>query len=178
ISYEFNKYILLTHIDLHQTLLHLAYGGYGDKYMPKVLTSNLNDYVEYNQFMNNFLANSLFSKINNQNSHIVKTDAQIYGNLFLIPMNEQRTCESLNIPTEFCPLMNTRKLLILLFLREWDKCRPKLEKVLGELADKAEDDNEKINIAMLLEINFVILPLYLIIADVIGPIEQAENIIK
>ncbi|KAF0519709.1 hypothetical protein F8M41_016464 [Gigaspora margarita] len=237
---EFNKYILSTHMDLHQTLLHLAYGGYGDKYMPKVLTSNLNDYFEYNQYMNNFLANSSFPKINNQSSHIVKTDAQIYGNSFLIPMNEQRTCESLNIPTEFCPCIkftnldynnNEHKEIIdtviskgiriinnfliennfdlvcktfsleptnnsnnvsitfkngiasfspkmyrvtvkvkeydslltisthhdlvwsanffdisqdTLFMEEWDKCRPKLRKVLGELADKAEDDNEKI----------------------------------
>src|SRR5688572_6297625 len=43
-----NQYCLSTHMDLHQTLLYLAYGGGGEKYMPKGLkTTTLVDYLGY-----------------------------------------------------------------------------------------------------------------------------------
>ncbi|CAJ0760422.1 4286_t:CDS:2 [Entrophospora sp. SA101] len=107
-----NQYRLTTHMDLHQTLLHLAYGGGGEKYMPKgSKTTTLVDYLEYEKYINNFLSNSTFRKsTNNPDAHDVKTKAQIYGQSFLTPMYGLRTCETLNIPREFCPCMDFQQI--------------------------------------------------------------------
>ncbi|CAG8760695.1 19269_t:CDS:2, partial [Gigaspora margarita] len=101
-SLKANKHRLSTHMDLHQTIMHLLYGGGAERYMPKNLKSG--DYNVYNRYINSFLSDPTFRRrTNNPSARLVKTDAQIYGQSFLTPTYQYRNCESLNIPAKFCP---------------------------------------------------------------------------
>ncbi|CAG8732862.1 3276_t:CDS:2 [Cetraspora pellucida] len=95
-SLDMNRDILSTHLDFHQTLLHLAYGN------DDTNRDNYNKYVDY------FLAG--FNENTKSDVLIDITDAEIYGQSFLTPMSKQRTCDSLNIPGELCPCLDFSKL--------------------------------------------------------------------
>lgn len=108
-SLEHNKHILTTHNDFHMTLMHLAYGGGAEKFMPQPVSNSsenapLDHYNEYNNYINNFLADPEFrTRTNNPSVNLKKLDAQIHGQSFFTPMDKKRTCTSLAVPQEYCP---------------------------------------------------------------------------
>ncbi|CAG8478041.1 8970_t:CDS:2 [Ambispora gerdemannii] len=80
-----NKDKLTTHMDLHMTLLYLAFGQ-SENMSTLSTAAALKD-------PSNFF----------QGGENEKTSAQKYGEVLLLPINVTRTCQSVAIPPEFCP---------------------------------------------------------------------------
>ncbi|KAG9304525.1 hypothetical protein G9A89_020089 [Geosiphon pyriformis] len=81
-----NQNKLTSHLDLHMTLLYLAFGKSKNN-------TNLIDISKALKEPSNFF----------EGRHNTKTTAQTYGDILLNPIEPTRTCNSIHIPSEFCP---------------------------------------------------------------------------
>ncbi|CAG8633479.1 3139_t:CDS:10, partial [Ambispora leptoticha] len=87
-----NKDKLTTHMDLHMTLLYLAFGQ-SENMNPLSTAAALKE-------ASNFFPGGADEK----------TNAQKYGDILLLPINATRTCQSIGIPPEFCPCVKFTQL--------------------------------------------------------------------
>ncbi|KAG0352835.1 hypothetical protein BGZ54_002557, partial [Gamsiella multidivaricata] len=85
---EQNQNRILSHLDLHQTFHHLAYGD-----MPV---------GNYAQYMTDFIADGTFRRQFHPNAPNETSYAQIYGRSLLLPIEEDRSCRTAGIPHDFC----------------------------------------------------------------------------
>ncbi|KAG0326980.1 hypothetical protein BGZ99_008637 [Dissophora globulifera] len=92
---EQNQNRILSHMDLHQTFLHLAYGD-----MP-VEQSN-NGTQSYADYMIKFLADGMFRRLFHPTAPNGTSFAQEYGQSLLLPIDENRSCRSAGIPNDYC----------------------------------------------------------------------------
>ncbi|KAF8940331.1 hypothetical protein BGZ58_006978 [Dissophora ornata] len=91
---EQNQNRIISHLDLHQTFLHLAYG---DMPVEKSGTS-----LSYTEYMADFIANGTFRQRFHPDAPSETSYAQIYGRSLLLPIDEDRSCHSGGIPNDFC----------------------------------------------------------------------------
>ncbi|KAG0057859.1 hypothetical protein BGZ83_000046 [Gryganskiella cystojenkinii] len=92
---EQNQNRILSHLDLHQTFMHLAYGD-------RPIDGQDADGSEYARFMGDFIADGTFRyqfhpQAPNQTSY-----AQTYGRSLLLPISEDRSCRTGGIPHDYC----------------------------------------------------------------------------
>ncbi|KAF9086336.1 hypothetical protein BGX29_001456 [Mortierella sp. GBA35] len=94
---EINQRRIISHLDLHQTFLHLAYGDF-----PVNNNNNQSPDEAYSEFMTKFIATGDFR----QQFHAVAPNgtsyAQKYGRSLLLPIDEKRTCVTAGIPQDWC----------------------------------------------------------------------------
>ncbi|KAF9931482.1 hypothetical protein BGZ65_004882 [Modicella reniformis] len=110
---EQNQNRILSHLDLHQTLIHLAYGD-----MP-VEGESTKDYTD---FMTRFIANGTFRQQFHPEAPNQVSSAQVHGRSLLLPIEENRSCRTAWIPHDYCafqPFLNLdpTKTLDVTFLR-------------------------------------------------------------
>ncbi|KAG0206057.1 hypothetical protein BGX28_002467 [Mortierella sp. GBA30] len=89
---EQNQNRILSHLDLHQTFIHLAYGD-----MPVDNTSD-----SYAEFMTRFIADGTFRRQFHPTAPNQTSYAQDYGRSLLLPIDEARSCHTAGIPHDFC----------------------------------------------------------------------------
>ncbi|KAG9323206.1 hypothetical protein KVV02_002995 [Mortierella alpina] len=89
---EQNQNRILSHLDLHQTFLHLAYGD-----IP--VDGNSDNYAEY---MSRFIADGTFRRQFHSAAPNQTSFAQEYGRSLLLPIDEARSCHTAGIPHDFC----------------------------------------------------------------------------
>ncbi|CAO3566569.1 unnamed protein product [Mortierella alpina] len=89
---EQNQNRILSHLDLHQTFLHLAYGD-----MPVDGDSD-----SYADFMTRFIADGTFRRQFHSAAPNQTSFAQEYGRSLLLPMDEARSCHTAGIPHDYC----------------------------------------------------------------------------
>lgn len=94
---EVNQRRIISHLDLHQTFHHLAYGDYPVNSGPFQSQENV-----YSEFMTKFIADGTFRRqfhplAPNQTSY-----AQQYGRSLFLPIDEKRTCSTAGIPQDWC----------------------------------------------------------------------------
>ncbi|KAI8349382.1 hypothetical protein B0O80DRAFT_168843 [Mortierella sp. GBAus27b] len=100
VALEQNQNRILSHLDLHQTFIHLAYGD-----MP-VEGEGVNDYSD---FMTKFIADGNFRQQFHAGAPNDTSYAQIYGRSLLLPIEESRSCRTGGIPHDYCafqPFLN------------------------------------------------------------------------
>ncbi|KAG0355242.1 hypothetical protein BG005_005831 [Podila minutissima] len=88
---ELNQNRILSHMDLHQTFLHLAYG---DQPVPEGQT-----YIDY---MTKFIADGTFRRQFHDKSPNMTSQAQTFGRSLLLPIEDTRSCSTGGIPHDFC----------------------------------------------------------------------------
>ncbi|KAF9427116.1 hypothetical protein BGZ94_005454 [Podila epigama] len=88
---ESNQNRVLSHLDLHQTFLHLAYG---DQPAPAG--------EQYTEYMTRFIADGTFRRQFHANAPNQTSFAQTYGRSLLLPIEANRSCSSGGIPHDFC----------------------------------------------------------------------------
>ncbi|KAF9425500.1 hypothetical protein BGZ76_003208 [Entomortierella beljakovae] len=94
-----NRNRIISHLDLHQTFIHIAYGD-----MP--IPPNERNYDE---FMSHFIANGNFRQRYHPGAPNATSFAQTYGRSILLSIEESRTCNTAGIPHDFCafqPFLN------------------------------------------------------------------------
>ncbi|KAF9200193.1 hypothetical protein BGZ49_009597 [Haplosporangium sp. Z 27] len=89
---EQNRKKIVSHLDLHQTFIHLAYGD-----MP--IPPNGGSYAEY---MTKFIADGTFRRQFHAGAPNGTSYAQYYGRSLLLPIENNRTCSTAGIPHSFC----------------------------------------------------------------------------
>lgn len=94
---EENQGRIISHLDLHQTFHHLAYGDFPVNSGPFQSQENA-----YSEFMTKFIADGTFRRqfhplAPNQTSY-----AQQYGRSLFLPIDEKRTCITAGIPQDWC----------------------------------------------------------------------------
>ncbi|KAF9907958.1 hypothetical protein BX616_000279 [Lobosporangium transversale] len=109
---EQNQNRILSHLDLHQTFLHLAYGD-----MP--ISASDGGYTSY---MTKLIADGTFRQQFHPGAPNQTSYAQEYGRSLLLPIEEDRTCSSAGIPNDFCAFqpfleLDPRKEMDATFLR-------------------------------------------------------------
>ncbi|KAF9174262.1 hypothetical protein BGX21_010642 [Mortierella sp. AD011] len=96
---EQNQNRILSHLDLHQTFIHLAYGD-----IPAPT-----DGRSYTKFMTEFIADGTFRQQFHEGAPNGTSYAQTYGRSLLLPIEESRNCNTAGIPHAFCafqPFLN------------------------------------------------------------------------
>ncbi|KAF9315229.1 hypothetical protein BG003_003376 [Podila horticola] len=88
---EQNQNRILSHLDLHQTFLHLAYG---DQPIPEGQT--------YTDYMTKFIADGTFRRQFHDKSPNMTSYAQTFGRSLLLPIEDTRSCSTGGIPHDFC----------------------------------------------------------------------------
>ncbi|KAG0343848.1 hypothetical protein BG004_004955 [Podila humilis] len=95
---EQNQDRILSHLDLHQTFIHLAYG---DQPVPK--KEDGDQTTTYSDFMKAFIADGTFRRqVHGGNLPNMTSFAQTYGRSIFLPIEENRSCASGGIPHDFC----------------------------------------------------------------------------
>ncbi|KAF9190994.1 hypothetical protein BGZ50_009689 [Haplosporangium sp. Z 11] len=90
---ENSKNRIVSHLDLHQTFLHIAYGDF------PVDGAEPNAYAE---FMTKFIADGTFRRQFHPQAPNETSYAQTFGRSLLLPIEESRTCRTGGIPNDFC----------------------------------------------------------------------------
>ncbi|KAF9349059.1 hypothetical protein BGX26_012587 [Mortierella sp. AD094] len=96
---EQNQNRILSHLDLHQTFIHLAYGD-----IPAPT-----DGRSYSEFMTKFIADGTFRQQFHEGAPNQTSYAQTYGRSLLLPIEAARSCSTAGIPHDFCafqPFLN------------------------------------------------------------------------
>jgi len=88
---EQNQNRILSHLDLHQTFLHLAYG---DQPAPEGQS--------YTEYMTKFIADGTFRRQFHDKSPNMTSYAQTFGRSLLLPIEDTRSCSTGGIPHDFC----------------------------------------------------------------------------
>ena len=90
-----NQNRIISHLDLHQTFLHLAYGD-----MP--VDGQDADGTLYAKFMSDFIANGSFRYMFHPQAPNQTSYAQTFGRSLLLPIAEDRSCRTAGIPHDYC----------------------------------------------------------------------------
>ncbi|KAK3835691.1 MAG: hypothetical protein J3R72DRAFT_451082 [Linnemannia gamsii] len=95
---EDNQGRIISHLDLHQTFHHLAYGDF------PVTNNGPNQSQEqaYSDFMTKFIADGTFRRQFHATAPNQTSYAQQYGRSLLLPIDEKRTCITAGIPQDWC----------------------------------------------------------------------------
>ncbi|KAG0223222.1 hypothetical protein BGW42_006014 [Actinomortierella wolfii] len=85
---EANQQRIISHLDLHQTFHHLAYGDQG----PELTVDDMALFLQQPDFRQRFHANA----------PVGRSFAQEKGRSLLLPIDAQRSCFTAGIPTDWC----------------------------------------------------------------------------
>ncbi|KAF9125857.1 hypothetical protein BGW39_007097 [Mortierella sp. 14UC] len=94
---EENQGRIISHLDLHQTFHHLAYGDY-----PVNNDPNQSQEQAYSDFMTKFIADGTFRRQFHAAAPNQTSYAQQYGRSLFLPIDEKRTCITAGIPQDWC----------------------------------------------------------------------------
>lgn len=92
---EQNQHRIISHLDLHQTFLHLAYGE-----MP--VDGQDADETLYAKFMSDFISKGTFRYMFHPQAPNQTSYAQTFGRSLLLPIAEDRSCRTAGIPHDYC----------------------------------------------------------------------------
>ncbi|KAK5820894.1 hypothetical protein F5H01DRAFT_412068 [Linnemannia elongata] len=94
---EDNQARIVSHLDLHQTFHHLAYGDFPVNSRPFQSQEDA-----YSEFMTKFIADGTFRQQFHPLAPNQTSFAQQYGRSLFLPIDEKRTCITAGIPQDWC----------------------------------------------------------------------------